>query len=196
LAKVLVGEQPCLLEPWLSGHFKFDKVNRDPNSLATWKINHTELLSKVTEQYLSDGWKPQVEQFFRVTGVVAVLNGKVDLIVKKPDCRPKIVDAKTGEVRESDVVQVAIEMIALPMAWGVHMTFDGEVVYPTHTVPVRQADADRIRPALFKLLKHLALDSRPAASPGEGACRFCEVPASECPDRFVPETAIATTMEF
>ena len=122
IAKVLVGDQPCLLAPWLAGHFQIKKSQRDSASLATWKANHTELLQRTVKRYRSEGWKCDVERFFKVEGVSAILSGKADLIAQQKDRRPQIIDVKSGQPSESHVVQVCLEMIAIPLAWGVAMT--------------------------------------------------------------------------
>src|SRR6185295_1857151 len=90
IAKVLSGDQPCPLQPWLSGRMKFPK--RDSGGLAVWKAKHTELLRKTTEESVAAGWKCSVEQFFKVEGATAALSGKADLIAQKPDRRPLILD--------------------------------------------------------------------------------------------------------
>ena len=197
IAKVLVGEQPCYLAPWLSGHYKLEKSTRDQGSMALWKANHTELLNKVIEKYRADGWKCSVEKFFRVTGQTAVISGKADLIAQQTDHRPVIVDAKSGAEKESDAAQVMIEMILIPLAWNAPaMIFDGIVDYGTYQVKVTPGQAAEMKPKLFALLKKLATMERPAASPSESACRFCEVPESKCPDRWKDDMAPAATEEF
>ena len=190
IAKILVGEQPCHLEAWLGGHYNLGKRVRDDNgSLVKWKANHTEMLTDAVQAFRETGWKCDVERFFKVTGQTAILSGKADMIATKTDLRPLIVDVKSGEPRDSDPAQVLIEMVMIPLAWNKHIMFDGLVLYANHRVALTQKDADAMRPKIFNLLKRLALASRPTASPSEGACRFCEVSESDCPDRWAGTTA-------
>ena len=198
LAKVLVGDQPCLLAPWLSGHFTLDKAQRDQSSLAVWKANHSAQLAQAMERYRAAGATCDVERYFKVTGQTAILSGKVDLVVQQTDKRPLIVDVKSGKPKDSDVAQVMIEIIAVPLAWESRMTFDGLVIYADHVVNIPNAEALELRPRLFELLKKLGTMSRPTASPSESACWFCEVGDLECPDRWKTSAgaAQATTALF
>ena len=199
IAKVLVGEQPCYLAPWLAGHHEFDKRVRDQSSLTIWKANHTEQLTAVVERFRAEGWKCDVERFFKVAGQTAIVSGKADLIAQQPNKRPLIVDVKSGQPKESDIAQVALEMITIPMAWNSpDMIFDGQVIYSTHSVNVTRSDADALRPKLFALLKKLAIMPRPEASPSQSSCRFCDVPDEECGSRWIEhaEAATVTTSFF
>lgn len=190
IAKSLSGDQSCLLSTWMGGRFKFGRRNReDAASLALWKANHTEQLQAEVERMRSEGWKVSVEQFFKHTGSTAEISGKADAIANKDQHRPVIVDVKSGQPRESDIIQVAIEVVIIPYAWKREMTFDGTVIYQDHSVPVPYALAEQFKPKIFALLKKLGTSPRPEASPSESACRFCDVPKEECPDRIEEATA-------
>ncbi len=198
IAKVLAGEQPCYLQAWLSGRMKFEKRG-DQGALAKWKADHTEQLRQAVGSYEYAGWKCQTEQFFRVTGQHAILSGKADLILQRADSRPLIVDVKSGKPRDSDITQVLIEMVMIPLAWKAPtMRFDGIVQYGTHKVDLTAGQADALRPKVFQILKHLGTCERPSASPGEQVCRFCEVSDEECKDRWSAEKdpEPAMTVEF
>ena len=197
LAKVLAGDQPCYLSAWLSGRMKFPKRG-DQGSLATWRANHTEQLRAAVDRFRGDGWTCKVEQFFRVPGQSAILSGKVDLILQQTDKRPRIVDVKSGIRRDSDVTQVLIEMVMIPLAWqSPSMIFDGEVVYQDGSVLIKSSDAEALKPKVFKMLKWLGTVERPSASPSESACRFCDVPESECHERWTEDRAPGVlTSEF
>ena len=199
LAKVLSGDQPCYRQAWLQGHFNLEKRPRtDDGSLATWKANHTEMLRVETEKYRAAGWKCDVERFFRVTGQHAIISGKADLIAQKPDMRPRIIDTKSGKERGSDITQVLVETILIPMAWNVpSMQFEGVVVYPHGEVIVTPKDAAELKPKLFERVKWLGmLQVKPEPSPSESTCRFCDVNDQDCPDRFVGSAPEVTTNEF
>lgn len=197
LAKALVGEQPCLLSPWLSGRQKFP-ARGDGATLALWKTQHTALLHDTVRRYQADGWTCDVERYFRVTGERAIISGKADLILRHRDMRPVVLDAKSGLPRESDLAQVMIEMILMPLAWtSPGLIFSGLVVYLDHKVPVTPAQAEALRPKLFALVRRLATTDRQPAAPSESACKFCNVPASECSERWTEDQgSAAVTKEF
>lgn len=201
IAKVLVGEQPCYLEPWLSGHYQIEKRPRqDQGSLSKWKAEHTELLHHTIGQLQAQGWDCDVERFVKVHGTYAILTGKIDVVARQKDRRPLVVDAKSGSPKDSDVAQVLIEMGALPLAWKApQMIFDGVVVYKTHKVRLTPADADALKPKWMALLKRLGTMERPEANPGEMTCRYCDVSEADCHRRFQPSEAkpeAAMTAEF
>lgn len=188
LAKILVGDQPCQFETWAKAHLDYEKKPMT-SSLAEWKANHTTMLDVVLKQAKDEGWKCTVEKYFRLTGQTAILAGKTDLIKQADGKRPTIVDIKSGTPRESDVAQVEIYMVAIPLAWGAPgMIFDGEVVYASHTVKITPADAETLKPKLFALLRRLAGDVRPDPVPSEHSCRFCEIPMDVCSVRWMAET--------
>jgi hypothetical protein len=188
IAAALAGDQPCERATWMGGHYKLPKEQRDSESevkLALWKTNHTEQLSALTQKLKAEGWACDVERFFRVSGQFAAISGKAEVIAQQKDRRPVIVDVKSGEEEASHILQVLIEMIFIPHAWNAPtMQFDGQVVYPDRTVNIKPADAVQVRPKVFALLKRMGTIPKPDPSPSESACRFCDVPLAECPERF------------
>lgn len=197
IAKALSGEQPCPLTLWLSGHTVLEKrIRDDQGTLAAWKANHSAMLATLVERLQREGWKVKKEAFFRVAGQTAILAGKADAVTQAPDRRPKVWDTKSGQPSDSDVTQVLIEMVMLPLAWGSpEMLFDGAVVYDSHTVELKPSDAERIKPQVFAKLREMARAERPAAAPSRDACRFCDCTKDDCAERFV-EAPDATTLEF
>ncbi len=196
IAKSLSGDQPCLLSTWISGRNREKRPRDNAADLALWKTKHTEQLTAVVDRLKAEGWKCSVEKFFRVTGQTAIISGKADCIAQQPEKRPLIVDVKSGEPRDSDVIQVAIEMCMIPLAWeSPGMLFDGTVIYKTHPVAVTPKHADELRPRITGLLKKLGTIPRPEASPSRDACRFCEVTDKDCSDRFKGESEPQQTTE-
>lgn len=197
LAKALSGDQPCNLATWLTGHYDLEKrIRDDQGSLATWKANHSAALDALTMELTAAGWKVSKEQWLRVNGKAAVLRGKADAVTQAPDRRPTIWDIKTGRPRDSDITQVLIEMVLVPLAWEApEMQFAGVVVYSTHRVALKPSEAEALKPRLFAKVKELAQTFRPAASPARDSCRFCDVSEADCAERF-QEQADAVTSEF
>lgn len=195
LAKALVGEQPCLLQPWLNGRKMLPKREQTA-SLAIWKANHTLLLHAEADRLRAEGWRVTMEQFFRLEGTTAILTGKPDLIAQMDGKRPKILDVKSGEAQDYYAAQVMVYQIAIPLAWDRDWSFDGEVVYGTgERVTITPYEAATLKPKLFALLRQLGNNQRPEASPSESSCRWCEATKEICPVR-VEETTAVTTNEF
>lgn len=198
LAKALSGEQPCPLVTWLSGHYDLEKrVRDDQGNLATWKANHSAQLEALVQELRAAGWGIEKEKYGRVKGQAAILSWKTDVLTRAADRRPTIWDVKSGRPRDSDVTQVLIEMVMIPIAWEAPtMQFNGVVVYPTHRVELKPSDAQALKPRLFAKMKELASPTRPVAAPSRDACRYCDVTEEDCPERFRLDTPDAETMEF
>ena len=189
IAKSLSGDQPCLLSTWISGRNKEKRPRENAADLAIWRTNHTAQLNEAVDRLKAEGWKCSVERFFKVTGQHAIISGRADCIAQQTDKRPLILDVKSGKPRDSDVPQVAIEMVMIPLAWeSPSMIFDGKVLYRDHQVQVTPTHATELRPKIVALLKKLGTMPRPEASPSQSACRFCDVPDAECPDRWKAES--------
>lgn len=197
LAKVLVGEQPCLLQPWLAGRFVLPRSQS--GSLALWKADHTQLLQSLVAERSAKGWKCKSEQFFRVTGQYGIVSGKADLITEQKDKRPRIIDAKSGKPKDSDTMQVLVEMILIPLAWRApSMQFEGEVVYASgNGIVLEPSEAAALKPRLFAMIKQLATMPKPSPSPSRDACFFCEVPDADCGERWKEDAdAAVLTNDF
>ncbi len=197
VAKVLVGEAVCLLEPWVKGRFQLERRAQSAH-MTTWKMDHTTMLTAEVDRLKAEGWRVAVERFFRITGKFAILGGKPDVIAQGLEGkRPKIIDTKSGQPQESHVAQVLIYCIAIPMAWDAPgLTFEGEVVYPTHRIPIHAHEVGPMREKLFPLLKKLGTMAKPDPSPSESACRFCEVPDEICGSRWSGGSVEAVTEDF
>lgn len=186
IAKILVGEQPCLLSPWVSAHApEAIEKRKDGGSLVRWKSEHTALMDATCEALKADGWTLRKEQFMRVEGKSAIVSGKIDIYATKKDCRPLIVDCKSGSnVRESDAAQVLLYMVLVPQAWNAPgMQFNGRVAYWDHAVELTPKDAVDIKERLYATIRKLADPTKPEPSPGRDACRYCFVSAEMCQAR-------------
>lgn len=192
-AKILIGDQPCLLEAWVKSRYKVEKDPASQSRMNDYKLAHTTMLTAERIRMEAEGWRCSVERYMKLIGKFAALTGKPDVIAQQTDKRPKIVDVKSGEPRDADIAQVKIYMIAVPVFWKApSMQFDGEVVYSTHRVPISAHDVGPTRAALFPLLKQLGTIDKPAGTPTESNCRFCEVPPELCADRVTIVKAVET----
>lgn len=193
IAKVMVGEQPCDFSVWLPGHFDIAKRDRG-GDLTGWKIRHTEMLRKQAESLRAEGWKVDKERYWRVEGKAATLAGKIDIIAQAPDRRPLLVDTKGGRPSDSDVAQVLIYMVMLPIAWGSSMIFNGRVVYETHQVDITPREAEEFKFRLFETMRRMGVDVPPPAHPSRDACKFCPVGSADCAVRYVEPDAVKTEL--
>ena len=186
---LLVGEKSCVFAAWLPAHFRIEKR---PNTFdfVTWRVAHTELVSKIVKTYERAGWTCRVEDQnrFRLIGQTCVLVGKPDIIAKKGD-RVMVIDAKTGARKDEHGLQVAIYMIAIPLAWGSPtLLIDGEVCYSEPpSVFVELEFVEPIRDKLFRLLREIGQGPRPEPVPSERECKYCPVTEADCAARWQGE---------
>src|SRR4051812_20477199 len=176
---ILAGEQECVYAPWFKSTHKYTKRDDGTFNLAAWTADHTALLKERRDELVADGWRVRVENenAFRLKGAAALLAGKPDLIALK-DGTARIVDIKTGQVRNKDWWQTLVYMFAVPKCWPelAGMAFEGEVRYRTHGIPIngRELTPERVR-AIADAIKAVSAQTAPAPQPSAAECRFCDV---------------------
>ena len=196
LAPLLSGDRSCEWSVWFKAHYeKYAKVARDFDS-ARWNREHTALLERKRSDLEGQGRTVYVEDQnkFNLRGSVATLGGKADLVADAT-----VYDTKTGRPKDSDILQVQIYMWALPRAIDryKHLVFDGCLVYTDHEVEI---PASTITPQFIeritRLIKRLAMDDPSRKVPAAGECRWCEITATDCPERINTQERTVTTDEF
>ena len=150
-------------------------------------MRHTALLNEQKAQSASDRRTVFVEgqNAFRLRGKSATLAGRPDLVVLD-DRDATIIDVKTGREQPWHKVQVMIYQYALPLALPQYsnVRIGGEVIYPTHTVRVpRGALPNQFIENLGALIRRLAAETPAKWVPSPQECRFCDISASDCPER-------------
>ena len=140
LTKLLAGESQCEWSAWYRAHNTgYEKVPSDFD-LATWTVEHNDLVNSRREQLLDEGYEVYVEEenaFKRVGKTGIVVSGKADILAIR-DGRGVIEDCKTGRPRASDQLQVLVYMLLLPIGnprcEGVKLS--GCVTYKTRSVDI------------------------------------------------------------
>ena len=192
LARLLAGEQNCEWASQFKAHNDARSWERAPSTfdLAGWQIRHTNLLRRCAEKHRQQGYSIALEgqNAFRLKGQTATLAGKPDLVVlRDPERRnAKVIDAKAGNPKTSDQVQVMLYMYLLPLALPVYQdfTFAGQVVYENHAVEIPlEAVDERFISALQALVRRLGATEPAVRAPSWGECRFCDITVADCPER-------------
>ena len=196
ITKPLATENQCAFTPWFKAHYKYAKYDtRGSFDLAGWTANHTALLKRRAEALDAEGWDLQLENenAFKLVGARTgtILAGKPDLIAWK-DGRTLIVDAKTGQQRDSDWWQVLVYLFAIPLARPelVSGAIEGEVCYATGTqipVPATDLTAARVQ-AIVDQLRFAGAAAAPRPTPSARECRFCDIGPSDCAWRLAEST--------
>ena len=154
LTKLLTSEDSCEWASWFRAHHEkgsWQKVRSDFDS-ARRLMEHTDLLRSARSCWDDNGAQVFVEgqNAFNLRGNTATLGGRPDLVVLQ-DGRNTIVDAKTGQPKESDKAQVMAYMWAMPLAFPQYrgLTFDGLLCWCTPITTWRyrrQRSTDRSSP--------------------------------------------------
>jgi len=203
LTRLLAGESQCEWSAWFRAHHRdYDKVPSDFD-LATWTMDHSELVAARREQLKQDGYQVYVEDenaFRRVGKTGIVVSGKPDILALR-DGEGVIEDCKTGRPRASDPLQVLVYLLLLPIrnprCEGVRLA--GRVVYKTGSVDVPSSALDeKFRERFVELVRRVGGDSPLAKAPSWSECRWCDIAASVCLCRVTqpPESAEAETDLF
>ena len=105
----------------------------------------------------------------------------------------KIIDAKPGQPKAADQVQVMLYMLLLPMAKPdlTEKKVKGQVAYGGHTIDI---EPEELTPAFINSLQDtvgkLAAKDPAVKVPSWGDCQFCDISNVNCP-RCRPSTPSA-----
>jgi hypothetical protein len=203
LTKLLAGESQCEWSAWFRAHHRdYDRLPADFD-VATWTIDHNELVQLRREQLLDEGYQVFVEEenaFKRVGKTGIVVSGKPDILAIR-DGKGVIEDCKTGRPRTSDQLQVVVYMLLLPIGNPrcTNVRLSGRVVYKSGAmdVPTSAVD-DAFRSRFVDLVQRVGGEKPLAKSPVWSECRWCDIGPADCLYRVdePPESAEAETDLF
>ena len=157
--------------------------------LATWIADHTRFVDEIAKERLALGEKcfRESQNQLRVKRRSGLLvAGKPDLVTIDSKDHYKVYDMKTGNQRQSDVMQLMLYMALLPMyTLCSGRSLDGYLVYKSGQ---RQAIPSRAIDTTFKnniayFLELLEQNDEPPKVPHPNECRFCDIADEDCTDR-------------
>jgi len=192
LTKLIAGESQCEWASWFKAHFKSEKSSSTQFNLVKWTINHNNLLHKRRDELERLGYKVLIEDQnsfkVEVPETNITVSGKADIVGlnAEKDGRCIVVDCKTGRAKNSDLVQVMLYLICLPLAHPQYKdtTFNGQVVYNDNLVPVDWSDIDDfLKEVVWDLVKRVGGDTPCRKVPSSGECKWCDISKADCPQR-------------
>jgi len=206
LTKLISGEESFKYKLWFkANHKSYSKV---PNSfkLAKWCEEHTALIEKKKAELLSEGYEVYLEDqnsFAMIGNNGATLAGKADIVAIKGD-DVIVVDCKTGRCRNSDITQVKLYMLSLPIANELHRgkVLRGQVQYKDSTVDIpHQEITDQSFLNSLRTLMQLAgssgiVDSNAVVCASYSECNFCDLTKADCSFRIDQDLNSASTSLF
>jgi hypothetical protein len=203
LTKLLAGECQCQWSAWFRAHHRdYDKLPTDFD-LATWTIEHNELVNARRDRLIQEGYQVYVEDenaFKRIGKTGIVVSGRPDILAIR-DGRGVIEDCKTGRPRTSDQLQVLVYMLLLPIKDPrcADVDLSGRVVYKSSSVEIPSLGLDdAFRDRFVELVRKVGGDKPLAKAPSWSECRWCDIGPSDCLYRVnePPESAEAETDLF
>lgn len=191
LSKLLVGDSSCEWAVWFKAHYtRYQKMPNDFD-MPTWQMRHTAMLGDLRDKLSGNGRRLFLERQnkFALDGRSATLGGTADLVAAG-DTTATVYDTKTGAPNDAHRVQVMLYMYALPRAKPEFegVTFDGMVVYEDHeiVIPASAIDDEFVGMMARQILRVSDKKAAPKI-PSATECAFCEITASDCPERIEDE---------
>lgn len=186
VTKLLAGEASCEFAAWFRAHYQYDKLPGDFD-LSQWKADHTELVRVTAEELHAEGYRVTVEDqnAFRMVSERGTycLAGKPDIVAVN-DAGVLVVDCKTGQQRESDVVQVQIYQAVLGRTKYKGMPVSGRVQYRSFAtdIPAAAVDAEFVG-RLRRLVSAVGGSQALPAVPSARECGWCDIGPNDCSAR-------------
>ena len=187
---LLIGEDSCEWAAWFNAHYQRTGDEYVPTTFdaVSWNMEHTALMTRITEGFDSGGRAVFTERQnnFVLRGRVASLAGTPDLIVSGGEGNSLIIDAKTGNPRPSDSVQVMLYMWAVSQAMPRYrgVTFDGKLVYKDHELDIPNSAIDTaFINNVVELIQRVSTDIPARKVPSPMECGFCNITQTDCPER-------------
>jgi len=188
LARLMSAESNCQWGMWFKTHYDY---TRSPShfDLTAWLAEHTRLVDELAKERLKLGEKcfRENQNQFRVkrkSGLI--ISGKPDLITVDSKDHYSVYDLKTGNPKQSDVMQVMLYMALLPMSpLCSGRRLDGHLVYKSgqrSTIPSTAIDATFINNISY-FLGLLEQKDPPPKMPHPHECRFCDITVQDCADK-------------
>jgi hypothetical protein len=185
LRDILAGQASCYFAPWYKARFKFDKApRRDEGSLSRWQGDHGRMVERHVAELRKAGHAVRVEDqnSFKLEGDTAIVAGKPDIF---DETTATVVDEKSGKRKAGDWWQVAIYLVALPLAWQKELQgrqVRGVIQYQDGSVPIEpEAITPAVKDRILTLVRRIGNDMRPDPEPSYRECQFCDLTAADCP---------------
>ena len=190
LTKLIAGESQCEYASWYKAHFKSVKFSKTQFNLVKWTINHNNLLHKRRDELEGLGYKVLIEDqnSFKVDvpNLDITVSGKADIVGLLENGGCLVDDCKTGRAKNSDLVQVMLYLMFLPLAHEKYkdIIFNGQVIYKDSIVPIDWSDVDDdLKEVVWDLVRRIGGDEPCRKVPSYGECKWCDISKDDCPQK-------------
>ena len=182
LSKFLSGENLCKWSVWYRiFHYKEGSKEDFDNIHAIMK--HADFRNQIQQRYIENGFEVLPEYEVCVSGKIAALKGKIDLIAIK-DGKCFVIETKTGKIRDSDKIQLLIYIWALTKSdkrfQGANL--EGLLIYESCEIEVSALEVNEEFLKIFSKFTFDIVNGEPDRKfPSPRECRWCKV--SNCDER-------------
>ena len=203
--KAIAKEVRCAFQLWFKAHYAYKKTANERCKACTegrvpcddpevcradffkkFNEKHDALVADRVERLQAEGWtvRTEDEAKFSMKGKLGDMTGKPDIVAMRGD-EALVIDAKSGNPRESDHWQVLIYILALPRTWlRGFKTIRGQVEYTNGSVPVRPL-GDKERARIGEVVRTAMEPTPPEPTPSLKDCRYCDI--ASCDARYDAE---------
>ena len=186
LTALLAGDAHCEWATWFRAHNTYTKRPSDFN-LTIWKSQHSDMVRTRAASLKAEGYSVYLENQnkMHIEGRAVTLGGCPDIIAVGAG-EGLIVDCKTGQQRDSDVFQVMVYMLALPLMRHAASvgSLRGEVQYRDHVISIPpDAITLEFRERFRNLMARISAQEPATKVPSYHECRFCDIGPDDCPER-------------
>ncbi len=188
LAKIMSGDTTCQWSTWFKAHYDYTRKSSGFD-LPAWLADHTRFADEIARERLALGEKCFREsqnnvRVKRKSGLV--VSGRPDLVTIDNKDHYKVYDVKTGSQRQSDVIQLMLYILLLPMCPQCSgRVLDGCLIYESGErieIPSSAIDT-KFKDNVTYFLGLLESSEEPPKVPHPYECRFCDIGIQDCPDR-------------
>jgi hypothetical protein len=186
----MAGEANCQWAAWFKSHHTDYAKMPGSSQLAVWTVEHTKMLDEVAKERTDLGetvYREKQNKFRATRASGLAISGTPDIITfNSASGRYTIYDIKTGNPRQSDIIQVALYMMFLPYATGLYKgkNLEGCVVYKTGRSDVpHQIIDNKFKKHVSYFLDLLESNIQPAKLPSHSGCLWCDLTIEDCPER-------------
>jgi hypothetical protein len=188
----MAGEVQCHWSAWFKTHYTGYRAQPVDVQLANWTVEHNQYLTDLINERkaLGEVTYKEDQNRFRVTRTSGlVIAGKPDLIAYNKTTGQYIVyDVKTGNQRQSDIIQVMLYCYCLPYASPIYKgkVLNGCVIYKTDRieVPSQMIDEAFNKKAVY-FLNIVESANAPDRCPSAVECKYCDLSSDDCPEKML-----------
>jgi hypothetical protein len=184
----MADEMQCAWSVWFRTYFRYEKLNTNFDS-AKWSASHRTLVNERVNMLEAEGYTVYVEgeNRFEVLGreYLVKVAGKPDIIALK-DGHAWVEDCKTGQRKNSDLYQMLIYLLLLPVSLAPcqGLSLQGRLIYRDEVVEIRATQVNQDFRAQFRAaIAILSSTTPPRKVPSFQECRFCDISAQYCLER-------------